>query len=208
MHKKDMAAVFLAVLMVVAFSSPAQAMLYSSWGGSPNISDPNSDAGGGAKDITGIWYAKDATNNYFRMDLNGAISAADHAGLYGIYITSTVPSPDTIPSTAGLVAMIAFDFNSNLYTAASYTPSGTAIPVSIPFQKSDDGKTLEWSVPLTSLDGFFYYMGATITGAVNDTTTATATPIPSTVWLLGTGVIGLIGLKRRQSRSGKPVSRG
>jgi len=41
-------------------------------------------------------------------------------------------------------------------------------------------------------------------GTVLETTgTATATPIPNAAWLLGSGIIGLIGLQRRRARKAK-----
>jgi hypothetical protein len=82
----------------------------------------------------------------------------------------------------------------------------------------DHGKTLEWKVK----DGngskhignsFTWWAGPMLPGdhsakKTYDLTNATlapsnptATPIPSAAWLLGSGIIGLVGLKRRRTKS-------
>lgn len=40
-------------------------------------------------------------------------------------------------------------------------------------------------------------------GTILETTTSTPTPIPNAAWLLGSGIIGLIGLQRRRARKAK-----
>jgi hypothetical protein len=89
-------------------------------------------------------------------------------------------------------------------------------------QTENNGKTLEWRVK----DGagthyigpsFTWWAGTMLPGEGSakktyDLTGASvfpsspAVPIPSAVWLLGSGVIGLIGLKRRTNKRDKSVS--
>jgi hypothetical protein len=46
-------------------------------------------------------------------------------------------------------------------------------------------------MPTTTLAGYDYIIGANID--------VTPTPIPAAAWLLGSGLLGLIGIRRRNS---------
>jgi hypothetical protein len=181
-----------AALVLVTVSQPAHAYLYNSWSPLPTISDLGTDAGGGAKDITGIWYAKDTSNQYFRMDLAGAITSSNHANLYSILLNT---SPNAV---------------------LAFTLSGTGFlhfPLSAEFGLFPDingvANRLEWRIAKSdiTLPDIFTLTGTTsdlsfhpFPFAVNDVTGSFTTPIPSAVWLLGSGVLGLIGLQRRRGR--------
>ena len=89
------------------------------------------------------------------------------------------------------------DFNNRFYF--------TEVPRINQFQYTEGGGTiLEWRYGDNGILGAnFTWVAANVgpTGEYfNDMTTATVTPIPSAVWLLGSGIIGLVGLKRRQAR--------
>jgi hypothetical protein len=80
------------------------------------------------------------------------------------------------------------------------------------YASGDDSTSLQWKIPLGGLynptaipfdfyvvtfpnDGWDKYLNTT-----SDVTPKFHTPIPSAAWLLGSGIIGLIGLKRRRAR--------
>ena len=180
-----------AALVLVTVSQPTHAYLYTGWSASPTISDPGNDAGGGAKDITGVWYAKDTSYQYFRMDLAGAITHSDHADLYSIILNT---SPNAV---------------------LSFTLSGTGFlhsPLYADFglfQTNGVANRLEWRIAKSdiTLPEIFTLKGTTsdlsfcpFPFAVRDSTGSFTTPIPSAVWLLGSGVLCLIGLQRRRGR--------
>jgi hypothetical protein len=190
-HSQVLGMVF-AALVLVTVSQPAHAYLYTGWSASPTISDPGNDAGGGAKDITGIWYAKDTSYQYFRMDLAGAITSSDHANLYSILLNT----------------------NPNAVTAFTLTGNGFLhLPLYADFGLFPDtngvANRLEWKIAKTdlTLPDIFTLKGTTsdlsfhpFPFAVKDSTGSFTTPIPSAVWLLGSGLLGLIGLQRRRGR--------
>ncbi|MBI5575159.1 MAG: hypothetical protein HY896_02210 [Deltaproteobacteria bacterium] len=178
--------VLVCILSLFAFSTPAMAALFNGWGSTANITDPTGDAvgGGSGTDITAIWYALSGGNNYFRMDLAGDVTASNHANLYQINI-----------SDGQTAYTVAFDFASQLYTGAAFIPSG-GTPQSVSY--SIDGNMLQWAIPTTLLSGPFSFFGQTITGTTtNDSATV---PIPNVAWLMGAGVVALVGLKRRRPK--------
>ena len=172
-----------------------------SWSPTPNIADAI-DIGGGAKDITGIWYANDGVNKYFRMDLNGVVTSGDRNNLYGIYIGS---SSGFTPSTSNLVGGLVFIGSDG---TLNFSNVGTPSVGTLGFRSSNTSTTttLEWTIPGDQLPNAFYYMGATQTlpSTINDTTDIkyAHTPIPNAAWLLGSGVLCLIGLQRRHAKKG------
>ena len=200
-RKNILTVVFLAVLFAT-LPQMASAALYGGWGATPNISDDPSDAGGGAKDITGIWHAFDGTYNYFRMDVAGPISASDFANVYGIYIDTNAANLTSPTLAENSAVTLVFSWGLTLFESAVATGSISEWA----YERSGDSKTLEWKIKF--FDGFpnaYYYLGATsmvnsTETTIKDTTDVAAVPIPSAVWLLGTGLIGLVGLKRRQSK--------
>jgi len=81
----------------------------------------------------------------------------------------------------------------------------------------NDNNTYALNIPSTSIGGFYGFsadstfygvrfedgLGAGRTQETYysiDMTTATATPIPAAAWLLGSGILGLVGLKRRMNK--------
>jgi hypothetical protein len=69
------------------------------------------------------------------------------------------------------------------------------------------GNSIEFQINNTLFNGVFNVWGGTITptsgnnyATIVDDTGAMVTPIPSAAWLLGSGIVGLIGLKRRMAR--------
>lgn len=71
---------------------------------------------------------------------------------------------------------------------------------SIPVSGSVSGNKLSWTVNISDiLLTDFWFGGEVIGNTQNGKTAVAATPIPGAVWLLGSGVLGLVGLRRRQT---------
>lgn len=86
--KKTVVGVALLAMLVCA---SAQASYLYPWSGTPTFADPVDGVFPGGRDISpGIWYARDASYHYFRMDLRDTPSPLGNnfAGMYGIFIDS------------------------------------------------------------------------------------------------------------------------
>jgi hypothetical protein len=181
-----MSVVFLAVLLAT-LSQPAFALLYSSWG-APIVTDATGDSlatpNNGGTDISKLYYANADGFHYFRMDINGSITSIDHATYYQFIFNSG--------NSANINGVSAIWVGSGLMSS---TPD---------FSRTDS--TLEWKIPQEQLLGSFSLSGATISILdfpfirLDDTTPSAAAPIPNAAWLLGSGLLGLVGLKRRNDR--------
>lgn len=157
------------------------------------------------QDIVSAQYAADADYRFFRMDLKGTPSAGgnNYAPLYQFMISSTsgfrdlntysIPIPTPVPS---------------LILASGVTPTSATTEW---YFRNDNStpNVLEWAIKKTDLPDTFAWqafswntasVGGPITGLFDLTAAAVVTPIPSAALLLGTGLIGLIGLKRRSRR--------
>ena len=191
-HPKQAMVFLFAVLFLATVSQPASAYLYGSWT-TPIITDATGDSlaspNNGGTDIAALYFANSGGSHFFRMDLNGAVTTTDLANYYSIIFNSSNPANITGLSATGV-------------------PSGGLVynssPLASAFEFSPDKKTLEWQIPQGLLNGTFSLSGVTISFVpsfqFNDTTRTATTPIPSAVWLLGSGLLGLIGLQRRRGR--------
>jgi len=181
------------------------------------------------RDVMAAYQVYDAGYLYFRIDLASAPSSVfppGYANTYGIYIDSK-PGVGADSSTmyvpgmlTGIDFIISSDLNFDKFSRMIWDPEFQVWRVDefksssgLQFQSSmNGGTTLEWRV----LDGdgakhignsFTWWAGTMLPGdgsakETYDLTRATVMPIPSAVWLLGSGIIGLIGLKRRKTVKG------
>lgn len=185
------------------------------------VADPAGDVPGSYADILGVGFTADASNYHFSMGLNGAIGSSSNHTNYFILIDSAAGG-GTILGIGGIDYLIRIFHDSSEGDKNSVTWSGqgnqsglfrwagawTAMGPTpdVIYSKANGGKTLKWDVS-RFLPGDFTFAGATDTTTggddvcwFKDTTTPTPTPIPGAAWLLGSGLVGLVGLRRRSRK--------
>lgn len=146
--------------------------------------------------ITDVQITKNATTYDITMNLT---SAAIYGNTYSVYFspTSDVFSSysqnidSTVGKRGGVTSnLFSYSFNNNVWVETSKIfVSGSA-----------SGTKLSWTVNTSDMQLANFYFGGEAVGAIhNGTTKISATPIPGAVWLLGSGILGLVGLKRRKA---------
>lgn len=162
------------------------------------ITDPNeADVSPNGRDIAGVGLASDSTSYYFRMELVAAPAANSVGTIYGIYIGLPGDSGLTVEN-ADMSLEASLRKRSNIYFNYTLTDWTSGEPVQSTPEFSARGTILEWKVDKDLLGSYFSFMGATSSSTkIIDTTSVAATPIPGAVWLLGSGLVGLIALRRR-----------
>lgn len=186
--------------LVCAFlSTPVYSALYSG----PSLStitdtDPEEDIPVKSKNIQELRVGADTGSYYFQMLLEGAPAANT---FYGVYLGLPGNSDLTIENADYAAESVLRTKYSNYFWAYFTDYTGSKVESSIPGFRYEN-KVLEWTVAKTDIESsWFHYMGATSTssGLISDTTAVAATPIPGAVWLLGSGLVGLIGLRRKNA---------
>jgi len=175
--------------------------------------------------ITAAWSAYDSGYYYFRIDLASAPTSTNFAGIYGIYIDSAAGG---IPDTGGVARIYApktsagLEANYDYILDSHYQPyaapngfyqhdfhiwNGTDLVLGSVPTTEQNGATLEWKIAASDLGnpGSFTWTAAAIdsgsfttTYTMTTPTDATPTPIPAAAWLLGYGLMGLAGIRRRK----------
>lgn len=201
----------------------AQADWYD-WSGSPMEvvgSDPTGDlltGSGDAKDITGYWWSRDESFDYFRLDLNGPISSSDFVNIYGIYLSDgnagtgspssnlIVPGDSSYDGTDFAVTARYNDFGDIQYKILSVWNGGGWTETSVDGQYvSGPVAHLEWRVPIGTLPTDFWFSAGTLSltggGAPKttyDVTGKSLTPEPGTWALLAMGIPAVVWFRRRK----------
>ena len=137
-----------------------------------------------AYDIAWAYQGYQAGNYYFHMDMHTGVNKNWYANAYVLHID-------------GLEFKVELGYTGNTATWDVKTP-----PAVLDFQHS--GTALEWKLSSgLSIAGQTWWID-TLDKDKNiiDTTAHSnvVTPIPGAAWLLGSGLVGLIGLKRRIGR--------
>ena len=230
-RKKGLSVVFLLLVAFFMSSSPASAYLYA-WNPAQRFTDSVNDAPDTptpGQNILYAWHAFDGDYHYFRIDLESAPAYIDppgYANTYGIFIDSKAlgaPNDDRfIPRTLVNIDYIVsteLDFEGKKHNVLDWDPElqrwkGDEFKDSsnLQFQATENGgKTLEWRVKeggnFVIGSSFRWWAASMLPGDCDGhgkrTYDVMATPIPSAAWLLGSGIIGLIGLKRRANKREK-----
>lgn len=178
-------------------SAPAVAApLYDGWSAvTPTVTDPVGDAPPGL-DITGIRHASVGGDHFFRMDVMGPIPIPGNS--YTLFALNAPPAPDYIFSSTTKPIT---DPNIISFTK-TFTNDTNSEDATSRFRYTNNGNGsffLEWSLENdAALNSVFYLAGKTGVGtATIDTTSMAATPIPGAAWLFVSGILGLIGIKRK-----------
>lgn len=186
-HRVRFVLTIAAACLLIVPSAVGAALIYNgAW--DKTIADPTGDATSGM-DISSVSIASRNGDLYFQMTLQASAAGSNY---YRIYYY-----PDTMGGYPWPTQWFV-GYNGSL----SATENGGG--VSIVDAGFDDTRTiLQWKVSgiPTNAAGYFSWWGFTY----NDTTTweidftpkSIGTPIPNAFWLLGSGLVGLIGLRRR-----------
>lgn len=170
-------------LTLTAFAGAAHADYLFDW----SFYSPTPDAdpvnyGSKRLDITQSWYAFSENNHFFRIDLENAPEK-------GLVSLIRIDADYAEPSFQTDYLMVDIVLKNELLQAGN-----------VPFESRLTGKTLEWKVTADHIGlDFTWFASATGSGGIDKTENAhvAATPIPGAVWLLGSGLVGLIGLRAR-----------
>jgi hypothetical protein len=216
--RKRILGVLATVLLLIFFQLPfapiaSGALLPGGWPDTPSIFDPLGDDSPGRDIYEGAWWAYSGGSYYFRMDLLGSFNKNSYYGFYfdtdGNSGTGGSFSGSGL-NLAGIDMFVSSYYNNRgLFINTNLQTWNTGLndwnsPTSLPpgsFESLDNAEhILEWRVASGNFpSGLFTWYGATMNNNQNlkDITGPVVTPIPNAAWLLGSGIIALVGLRRR-----------
>lgn len=215
----------LTLVLTAAFFAPEVFADYLyDWENLPSVQvlDAVTDGADDGQDIAAAWHAQNQDYHYFRIDLYETPDSTSYADIYGIYLNTTAGGAEGaalsyVPNSfSGIDYVVDAHYNPNMgnnyYQIDFHSWDGNVLDkTGTPnFQYSENnGKTLEWEVTLTSIQfNNFTWQAATLTDA-NVTTflydetvpadsSISSVPIPASLVLFASGILGLVGLGRRQ----------
>ena len=185
--------------------------------GSPTVDEGIDSQLQPGQDILYAWHVYDSGYHYFRIDLRGEPSGGippNNAGLYGIYIDSLPGGGSGLDTSYVPYTLSGIDYivDSHFQTEFGgwwqddyHIWNGSAYDLGTPpvaQQSENSGITLEWKVAAGDIGTAFTWWAAThdIGSEVDTydmTGPQTVVPIPTAIWLLGSGLVGLIGFRRK-----------
>jgi hypothetical protein len=223
-----LAAVLVLLFLQLPFAPSSSGAYLYDWDTLPSVMvlDPLHDSLSPYKsgqDITAAWHAFDGGYHYFRIDLASAPSRRNFADIYGIYIDSKAGgatdfnryTPGPLPPSARIDFIVSSEYEVCEWDAELLMWKNTKFrelkedPL---FRHSENGgTTLEWKIKDNYQD--HKYIGDPVTWwaatlepghsptITFDITSAVVVPIPNAAWLLGSGVVALLVLKRRRPKT-------
>ena len=210
--KGIMAVLFVGTFLLTASQPASAAFSWYDWTDGFQVVHDGNDGLPKGQDIRNAFYAAKDDYRYFRMELAGKPNqgANGFASVYGFFIDSG--SGEKYPEYSSLLGLDAGNYLDAFtkpkksgglkFTPDSGTLSGGTDYAFDGVKFERNGKYLDWAIPKDQLPDTFSWVAATFhssTLTLLDKSNAVTTPIPSAAWLLGSGIIGLIGLKRRRS---------
>jgi len=154
--------------------------------------------------ITDVQVTKDESSYDIKMNLTGPAVAGN---TYSVYLSPTAAVFDEylqdVSATASTkLRSLSVTFGLTDWTATTdgweQTP-GTLISSNL----STDKKTLSWLVAQSDVLFQTFWFAGQVTnsgsGADLGKTAVSATPIPGAAWLLGSGILGLVALRRKKA---------
>lgn len=184
-------ALFFVVITSLAATSAMAIQVTPTWNSPQDNAFNNANATNGQK-IENVKITSTNSNYNIDMQLHDTPSAGtSYSVLMSTHQNDLLSNPLTLDATASLnrfqKLVVAF--------STEVTQSGNWLSGS---------KNLHWSIPQNNLfsGATFWFAGQsynTNSFLLYSQTKPAATPIPGAIWLLGSGIMGLIGLRRRNN---------
>lgn len=211
--KRSNLTVALAVVATLALSATwsdaAQSYLYSGWSNVTSINDVNENGLPQQLNIQKIYYARDDQYHYFRMDLE-KVPQVGNTDIYSFYFDAapggangpTNASPYIPSGLTGIDHVIGATTQGGSFFKEYQSGTWTSLNSG---EYKQSGLTLEWKTSLGDLPLNFSSWGVSVRtnnlwGNYDIAGPLTATPIPASAWLFASGIIGLVGLKRKSRK--------
>jgi hypothetical protein len=195
--------IFSAVMTLLLSFSAVPSFAALDWDNGAGITwtkDNTGDVASPGKDIVKVGVGTDNVGYIFRMYLLAAPEGTRDAGT----IYNVILGASSFPQDYAIESIFKWKY-SRTSPGYGFTLVGDSISVTEFSVVNNLGSHyLEWKVDKDQIDSGFYFMGATTDGSglttsghLYDKTEVAATPAPAAAWLLGSGIIGLIGIRRR-----------